>query len=434
MRTRGRGGRESPGLLSAQVTTPVTLAGLGLGYLLDGSAGAAVAGVLAFLSLPAAVANAVVQYLRAGTPEGAAPEGAAPQAVPATDLVPGTRAAPMELAGGTYAETTFWGALSQDERRTLLASARGHVYGKEDVLCHEGGPADEVIVILDGWTRVWVRDGVDERIVAFRGPGELVGERAALLVRDRSATVTAEGGVAALRVRAETFAAFLAEYPRVRAVLERQVYRRQTEDRGPAPPDWSNGNCSVLVTDITGFSSPRRTDADRRVVVDAMYERLDAAFAASGIDFSRLYQEDRGDGALVVVPPTLPTERVVDPMLAHLAAALRRHNRRAADATRLQLRAALHVGPVQRGDRGVSGIAIITARRLVDAPAVKRRVAETGADLAFVASDFVYDSVIRSGPGLVDPGRYARVRVRVKETSLSAWLTLEGGTTWPQAM
>ncbi|MFV2179755.1 hypothetical protein, partial [Actinomadura sp. LOL_011] len=265
-------------------------------------------------------------------------------------------------------------------------------------------------------------------------PVPAAGERAALLVRDRSATVTAEGGVAALPVRAETFAAFLAEYPRVRAVLERQVYRRQTEDRGPAPPDWSNGNCSVLVTDITGFSSPRRTDADRRVVVDAMYERLDAAFAASGIDFSRLYQEDRGDGALVVVPPTLPTERVVDPMLAHLAAALRRHNRRAADATRLQLRAALHVGPVQRGDRGVSGIAIITARRLVDAPAVKRRVAETGADLAFVASDFVYDSVIRSGPGLVDPGRYARVRVRVKETSLSAWLTLEGGTTWPQAM
>ncbi|WP_157433096.1 Crp/Fnr family transcriptional regulator [Actinomadura rifamycini] len=425
MRTRRNGGRAGPGLLSAQVTTPVTLFGVVLGYGLDGSSGAAVVGVLAFLSLPAAaLTNAVVQYLRAGAPE--------PEPAPGTDIVAVPR--PMEPAGGRYAETTFWGALAPDERRALLARGRGHVYGKEDALCEEGGPAHEAIVILDGWTRVWVREGIDQRILAFRGPGELVGERAALLVRDRSATVTAEGDVAALRVPAEAFAGFLAEHPRVRAVLERQVYRRQTEDRGPAPPDWTNGNCSVLVTDITGFGSPRRTDADRRVVVEAMYERLDAAFAASGIDFSRLYQEDRGDGALIVVPPTIPTERVVDPMLAHLAASLRRHNRRAADATRLRLRAALHVGPVQRGDRGVSGIAIITARRLVDAPAVKRRAAETGADLAFVASDFVYDSVIRSGPGLVDPGRYARVRVRVKEARLSAWLTLEGGASWPQAM
>ncbi|RSN67896.1 hypothetical protein DMH08_12500 [Actinomadura sp. WAC 06369] len=407
------------------MTTPVTLFGVVLGYGLDGSPGAAVVGVLAFLSLPAAaLTNAVVQYLRAGAPE--------PEPAPGTDIVAAPR--PMEPAGGRYAETTFWGALAPDERRALLARGRGHVYGKEDALCEEGGPAHEAIVILDGWTRVWVREGIDQRILAFRGPGELVGERAALLVRDRSATVTTEGDVAALRVPAEAFAGFLAEHPRVRAVLERQVYRRQTEDRGPAPPDWTNGNCSVLVTDITGFGSPRRTDADRRVVVEAMYERLDAAFAASGIDFSRLYQEDRGDGALIVVPPTIPTERVVDPMLAHLAASLRRHNRCAADATRLRLRAALHVGPVQRGDRGVSGIAIITARRLVDAPAVKRRAAETGADLAFVASDFVYDSVIRSGPGLVDPGRYARVRVRVKEARLSAWLTLEGGASWPQAM
>ncbi|MGH3239284.1 MAG: hypothetical protein ACRDNL_02835, partial [Spirillospora sp.] len=86
-----------------------------------------------------------------------------------------------------------------------------------------------------------------------------------------------------------------------------------------------------------------------------------------------------------------------------------------------------HVGPVQRGPKGVSGISIITARRMVDAPAVKKRVADTGADLAFVASDFVFDTVIMSAPGFVDPARYDRVRVRLKEASLSAWLTLEGG-------
>ncbi|TDC13669.1 cyclic nucleotide-binding domain-containing protein [Actinomadura bangladeshensis] len=280
------------------------------------------------------------------------------------------------------------------------------------------------MVILSGWTRVWVREGAEQRIIAFRGAGELVGERAALMIRDRSATVTADGDVQALRIDAPDFGAFLDAHPRVRGVLEQQVYRRQIEkhDFGDV-----QGNCSILITDITSFSSPARTDADREYVLGAMYDLMGEAFTASGLDLGRLYQEDRGDGALVIVPPTTPTDRVVDPMLAHLAAALRRHNRRAAEATRLQLRAALHVGPVQRGPKGVSGISIITTRRMVDAPAVKRRVAETGADLAFVTSDFVFDTVITPAPGLVDPGRYSRVRVRLKEASLPAWLMLEGG-------
>ena len=36
------------------------------------------------------------------------------------------------------------------------------------------------MVILDGWTRVTAMHNGSERIVAERGPGQLVGERAAL--------------------------------------------------------------------------------------------------------------------------------------------------------------------------------------------------------------------------------------------------------------
>jgi CRP-like cAMP-binding protein len=419
-RLRGRAASGAGiGVMNARVTTPVTLLAVTLGYALDGSVSAAITGFLTFLScLAVSVTNALVQYLRAGAlQETSGPPAvtALPAVLPARDVMPD-------------GADTFWDALTAAERHALIARARGHVYRKEEVLCREGGQAGEVIVILSGWTRVWVREGAEQRIVAFRGAGELVGERAALTVRDRSATVTAESDVQALRIGAQDFAAFLDRDPRVRAVLEEQVYRRQVERRGPpGMPEGAQGNCSILITDITGFSSPARTDADRGYVLDAMYDLMGEAFAASALDLSRLYQEDRGDGALVIVPATTPTEAVVDPMLAHLAAALRRHNRRAAEATRLQLRAALHVGPVRRGPKGVAGSAIITTRRMVDAPAVKRRVAETGADLAFVASDFVFDTVILPAPGLVDPSRYTRVRVRVKETSLSAWLMLEGG-------
>ncbi|MEU5989581.1 cyclic nucleotide-binding domain-containing protein [Spirillospora sp. NPDC047418] len=422
-------GRTAPhaGPVTAKIMTPVTLGAVVLGYALDGSGTAAVSGVLAFLTFPAvAVTNTAVQHFRAGTlreTTGPPPSMAVRPAPPPAPPAPPAVAAVSGVAVPRGA-ATFWDALTPAERQDLAARACRHLYRGEDVLCREGGLAGEVVVILSGWTRVWVREGAEQRIVAFRGAGELVGERAALMIRDRSATVTADGDVQALRIGAPDFAAFLDANPRVRGVLEQQVYRRQTEKHDFARV---RGNCSILITDITRFSAPARTDADREYVLGAMYDLMGEAFAASGLDLGRLYQEDRGDGALVIVPPPTPTDQVVDPMLAHLAAALRRHNRRAAEATRLQLRAALHVGPVQRGPKGVSGISIITTRRMVDAPAVKRRVAETGADLAFVTSEFVFDTVIAPAPGLVDPGRYSRVRVRLKEASLPAWLMLEGG-------
>jgi CRP-like cAMP-binding protein len=416
-------GRQAPhsgaGLLDVKVTTPVTLLTVVLGYALGGPLTAAVTGFLTFFAcIAVSVAKAVVDYLKAGTLQ----ETSGPPSVTALPaVVPATDVALRDVS-------TFWDALTSAERQALIARSRPHVYRKEDVLCQEGGLAREVIVIVSGWTRVWVQEGAEQRIVAFRGAGELVGERAALTIRDRSATVTAESDVQALRIGAQEFGAFLDGHPRVRAVLEQQVYQRQVERHDPSEmSQGAQGNCSILITDITAFSSPVRTDADREYVLHAMYDLMGGAFEASGLDLPRLYQEDRGDGALVIVPATTPTVDVVDPMLAHLAAALRRHNRRAAEATRLQLRAALHVGPVRRGPKGVSGSSIITTRRLVDAPAVKRRVTETGADLAFVASEFVFDTVITPAPGLVDPSRYTRVRVRVKEASLPAWLMLEGG-------
>ncbi|KAB2368212.1 cyclic nucleotide-binding domain-containing protein [Actinomadura montaniterrae] len=457
---RGRIGRprrweqrnRAPGTQSGLGAASVTLAAAFGGELVAGTPGAVIAGGLALVSLTAAPAvHALVQYLRAAMPPGPGPlppvppsaqEGPAPPPLPAARAVEAVEAVTDAREGGT----AFWTMLTQSERQALLDRAHGHVYRRGDVLCREGVLAQEVIVILDGLARVWVEEGGVQRTVAFRGGGELVGERAAMVARDRSATVTAEGDLNALRVPARAFAAYLADHPRVQAILVNQVYRRQTERRdeaalpagaggpGTALPDGPNGSCTILTTDIQGFSSRRRTDADRRHVVAAMYGMLEEAFAASGLDFAALHTEDRGDGALVVVPSGTPTGQVVDPMLAHLAAALRRYNRRAAEPVRIQLRAAMHVGPVQRDARGVSGLPIITTRRLVDAPAVKRRVAETGADLAFVVSEFVFDNVIAPAPGFVDPARYARVRVRVKETSLPAWLTLEGGASRLEAM
>ncbi|WP_192810076.1 Crp/Fnr family transcriptional regulator [Actinomadura rudentiformis] len=365
----------------------------------------------------------------------------------------------------------FWQALTIEERQALRARAHEATYRPGDVLCREGRPAEHVIVIMSGWAKVWVHEPDGIRDIALRGPGDLVGERAALLVRARSAMVTAETEVGAFQTRTESFLEFITEYPRVQAVLERQVYDRLTEvPPRPAAPDhadvpvwagspvwegtplwagpqgwagphgwpgqpvqpqapaWSGGNCSILLTDIAGFGGHSRDDDDRMIVRDAMYVMLQDAFAGSGLGQPDYYQEDRGDGALIVVPPDTPTRSVVDPTLARLAALLRRHNRRASEATRLQLRIALHVGPVTWDPRGVSGTAIIQTARLLEAPVLKNRLAETGADLGFIASTFVYETVIQQGPGFVDPACYLPVEIQVKESALTGWMYLAGGS------
>jgi len=187
---------------------------------------------------------------------------------------------------------------------------------------------------------------------------------------------------------------------------------------------WPGLNCTILYTDVAGFGGLDRTDRDRQIIRDAMYAILKEAFRRSGLSWALCYHEDRGDGVLVVVPPAVPTQAMVEPFLRHLAAGLARHNGVATGVRRIQLRAALHVGPVTRDDEGVAGESLICTARLLDAPVLKQNLAETGADLGVIASTFVYESVIRHRPGAVEPADYRQIQLAVKESNLAAWMWL----------
>jgi hypothetical protein len=65
---------------------------------------------------------------------------------------------------------------------------------------------------------------------------------------------------------------------------------------------------------------------------------------------------------------------------------------------------------------------------MLDAPVLKRSLADTQADLAFITSEHVYDTVIRQTRGLVDPDLYQRVHFEVKEAKITGWMYLAGGT------
>lgn len=206
-------------------------------------------------------------------------------------------------------------------------------------------------------------------------------------------------------------------------------------DRAPARAvaTWSGLNCSVLFCDVAGFGDPSRDDADRRVVRETTYGILLTALESSGVPASECHREDRGDGALVVVSPAVPTASLIDPLAQHLAVALRLHNHRASAAVRIRLRVALHVGPITPDAEGLGGQVIIRTARLLEAPALKTALADRGADLGFIVSPFVYDAFVSHLHGVMDPRAFERVTVQVKETTTEAWMYLTGTSAAPAA-
>jgi hypothetical protein len=405
--------------------------------------------------------------------------GAAPPDTPSAASRAGPPPAlpdPAEREPGA-APVTFWQVLTAAERAALKAAATERRFLTGAVLCREGTPGERVYLIRSGWTKVCVQTSGRERIIARRGPGDIVGERAAMPTGTRSATVVAEELVHAYVMTADGFLAFVRSHPRLLDVLDRQLYGRLTEEparpasstmpagrRPPAPssqppssqppssqppssrspssrpvapsspPSWTGQNCSIVLLDVTAFGARNRTDDDRLTIRRVMYEILQAAFEQSGMSWPECHRDDRGDGVLVIVPPGTPTNTVVDALLAHLAPGLARHNDQAGDATRFQLRVALDVGPVISDPEGVSGQAIIHAARLLDCPVLKRQLARDAADVGLIVSTHVHDNVILHHTGRVAPGKFQRVSFQGKESKITAWMYLAGRPGVPPAV
>lgn len=320
------------------------------------------------------------------------------------------------------AAVSFWGALTEIERRAFRAVAHEHTFPSGTLLMREGEPAHHVMVILRGRTKISVLDSGAQRILAERGPGQLVGERAALELNVRSATVVAVETTEALIVTIEEFWDFLQEFPAVRAMVEGQSYDRRTDgQQRPGRPLLNGQNCTIIRTDVVGFSQHIRNDEHRLLI-----RRANLTMTAKAMDsiWDSYSMEDRGDGLLMVVRPDIPTQRVIECLLNELPPALRKHNSTYAEAVRIQLRVAVDVGPVVTDALGISGEAIIRTSRLLEAGAFKTAIRESDANLGIIASTFVYDSVIKHAAGLLDPARYSAVQVDVKESSMSAWMQL----------
>jgi hypothetical protein len=183
---------------------------------------------------------------------------------------------------------------------------------------------------------------------------------------------------------------------------------------------------ALAAFDIEKSGDPGKIDDIQRATRSALRSILREAVDGASIGWSRCRWLDRGDGGVLVAPGESQS-RVVDPLAGHLAAALRRYNRRSSELARIRLRTAVHAGPVLADSDGVTGAAMVHLARLLDAAPLRNHLALTSADLAMLVSDSLYDQIVRHDYGLMDPAAFRPVDVLVKETSTRGWLLASGG-------
>ncbi|HMF82311.1 MAG TPA: Crp/Fnr family transcriptional regulator [Acidimicrobiia bacterium] len=124
----------------------------------------------------------------------------------------------------------FAEALPERDRAALLARGRQRRYRQNTRVFTEGDSSDFVLVIVDGTVKIVVTtEQGDESLLGVRGPGDVIGELAALDSEPRLASVVALEPVTAHVVTAEEFRSFIAERPKAAVELMRMLIGRLRE-------------------------------------------------------------------------------------------------------------------------------------------------------------------------------------------------------------
>lgn len=186
--------------------------------------------------------------------------------------------------------------------------------------------------------------------------------------------------------------------------------------------------CGLFAIDIAAFTNRRRDEHVQLYLRESMYRMLDRAFTGARVRPRAYRHEDRGDGVLVVLSPALPVDRLADPLPEQLRRRVWVHNHVSCPDAQIQLRAAAHAGPVYQDEHGYAGDAVNQLFRLLDAPLFKRSLAESGRELGFIASEYLYRNVIARHATLVDPADFQSVPVPALGPDGNGWVHIPGGT------
>ena len=130
----------------------------------------------------------------------------------------------------TESQIPFLRQLGREDADALLERVRRKSIPRGTEILRAGAAAEEVVLVLGGRVKL-VAFGADRRevVLALRGPGELIGEMAALGAGRRTATGIAVDDVEVGFLPAQELVSFLREHPDAALVVIRMLVRRLAE-------------------------------------------------------------------------------------------------------------------------------------------------------------------------------------------------------------
>ncbi len=177
---------------------------------------------------------------------------------------------------------TFLAHLSPADRDRLAAIATVRPHAARVDLFHQGDPSQYVLVLLSGWIKVTSvsRDG-QEALLALRGPGDIIGDLAAIDGGVRSGTVTTLTALRAYVIDGPQFVDLVVHQPGLALGLLRHLARglRQSDIKRLEYVSASSfGRLAGLLSDLADEHGRRTPEG---IVIDLPLSQRELATAAA---------------------------------------------------------------------------------------------------------------------------------------------------------
>lgn len=128
-----------------------------------------------------------------------------------------------EVSPDDLVVSALFSAVPPEQLAECAGRARLATFRRGDLLAREGDPEDDLLVLLSGSVEVVIERAGREEFIGVLRRGDIVGDLALLLERERTATVRALRDCSAARVSAKDFAWLLNTAPAFAATLARTI-------------------------------------------------------------------------------------------------------------------------------------------------------------------------------------------------------------------
>jgi CRP-like cAMP-binding protein len=200
---------------------------------------------------------------------------------------------------GTGSAKGFWGLLTGNEQAVLSALGLTRDFRPGVTMCHEGDPATHLYVLVAGWVKILaVTSDGQERVLALRGQGDIVGELAGETTGNRTATVQAIDLVRTLIVGYDRFSSFLDSHPGAARAYRHTMTQRLSDTATMLRRHSVTSGAQRLATLLLELAGRHGsgTDGDIHVAMPLSQEELASLAGTSRATVTRTFKNWRHRG------------------------------------------------------------------------------------------------------------------------------------------